>query len=116
MKQSEIISLGAVSVCAIALLVSFIQKYRKETTCEYIRDKMEGCVYCWRCKYQEPVRRVCLAVDGKTSDGNAFIFADIYTYKHLEPFEAYAERDGARITKLRIGKFPGARYENDEEE
>lgn len=116
MKQSEVISFVVVTSAVVALLVAFIQKERKETMCENIRDKMEGYVYCWRCKSQEPIRRASLTVDGKTPNGNVFMFANIYTYKHHEPFEAYIERDEERITKLCIGKFPGAKYDSDEEE
>jgi hypothetical protein len=116
MKESNIISLIIVAISVIALAVTFIQKERKDDICENIRNKMEGSVFCWRCKSQEPIRNVHLSVDGKTPDGNVFMFANVYTYKHKEPFEVYVEQDASQITKLHTGKYPGARYDSNKEE
>ena len=44
------------------------------------------------------------------------MFANVYTYKHKEPFEVYVEQDASQITKLHTGKYPGARYDSNTEE
>ena len=116
MNQSSIISGTFIAIGAIVIIVLLIGRNRDETICENIRDKEEGSVYCWRCKSREPMRKVSVGVDGKTTDGTAFRFVNIYTYKHSEPFEAYIELDGTKIKKLMIGRFPGTMYSATEDE
>ena len=116
MKDSEIISFAFVAIGVISLAVVLMGRHNEKEICENIRAKEDGSVYCWRCKTREVIKSVRLGVDGKTPNGTTFRFANIYTYGHDDPFEAYTELDGKKIKKLQVGKFPGATYSATEDE